>query len=173
MIGGVEVKKVKDLVIVALLVAFVHLLVTGDGTAAVSETSGSSTTSIAVLPYFSVNGDVEYPGFTDSLWGKTISSLEKDPTLRVASRASSSQYRDPDDDIRIIAETLGVSYVVEGSVMRFDNHVRIMAKLIRIDDGTNVLTISFDRNVASVESIESIPLAIATMVARAIERDSE
>lgn len=165
MTNGFKISRVKVIAVHILLLVIVFLLVARDGTAAGSQLSESSRSSIAVLPYVNFGDETENENLSHSLWVETIDSLGRIPGLRVATRSSSLKFKDSDEDIRSIGETLGVSYVVEGSVGRFDSLVRVMVQLIRVDDGRYVWTITYDRDVASAESI---PSEIADSVASVI-----
>ena len=165
MVGGVGMNRVKDIAIIVLVSAVVYLLATRDSTVALIEPAGSSMTSIAVLPYVNMSGDVESGNLSDSLWEETINSLAKVPGVRVASRSSLPQFASSYADVRKIGETLGVSYVVEGAIARSDSGVRITAQLIRVNDGTHVWSDIYDRDLASAKSV---PVAISQSVTREI-----
>ena len=165
MIEGFKMIRVKNIAVHVLPLTIVLLLATSDGTAASFQSSGSSKSSVAVLPYLNLSDTAEDEDLSESLWDETIVSLARVPGLQVASRSSSLKFKDSDEDIRLIGESLGVSYLVEGSVGRFDSLVRIMVQLIRVDDGTYVWTFTSDRDVAS---LESIPREIADSIAQAV-----
>jgi len=104
-----------------------------------------SPESIAVLPFvdMSPDGDSAYLG--DGLSEELSSDLAKLPKLRVAARTSAFAYRGKDIDVRRIGEQLGVRYVLEGSVRREGNRVRVTAQLIDAVSGFHAWTESYDR----------------------------
>ena len=84
--------------------------------------------SIAVLPFANFSGDPEQTYFADGVVDEIITALSRIPWLFVIARTSSFTYRDRAIDVRQIGRELGVRYVLEGSVRKIDNRVRIMAQ---------------------------------------------
>jgi TolB-like protein len=91
--------------------------------------------SIAVLPFadMSPNKDQEY--FADGLSEELLNVLAKIRGLRVAARTSSFQFKGKQEDIRVIGEKLNVTTLLEGSVRKSGNQVRITAQLVNVADG--------------------------------------
>ncbi len=93
--------------------------------------------SLAVLPFINMTGDAANDYLGDGLADELLHRLSRVPGLRVAARSSAFAFRGKDDDVREIADTLGVSYVVEGSIRRQGNVVRVNAALVDRATGAN------------------------------------
>jgi TolB-like protein len=111
--------------------------------------------SIAVLPFTNLSRDPEQEYFSDGITDDIISKLYKIANLHVTSRTSILMYKNTTKTIRQIAEELGVSYVLEGSVQRANNKVRINARLINAANDANVWTNSFDNELSDVFQVQS------------------
>ncbi|HSP66325.1 MAG TPA: serine/threonine-protein kinase, partial [Bryobacteraceae bacterium] len=94
--------------------------------------------SIAVLPFANMSGDKEQEYFSDGLAEEIINALVKVPGLKVIARTSAFAFKGQNTDIRKIAETLGVTTVLEGSVRRSGNRIRVTAQLITAADGSHL-----------------------------------
>lgn len=103
------------------------------------------TKSIAVLPLANASGDKDQQFFSDGLSEDLITALSQFDGLKVISRHSAFQFRDSKDDARTIGAKLGVAHLLEGSVRRAGDTVRITAHLIRAADGSTVWTQRYDR----------------------------
>jgi TolB-like protein len=127
--------------------------------------SAGESASVAVLPFddMSPNGDQEY--FADGMTEEIINALARLPDLRVVARTSAFAFKGKDADIRTIGEQLGVKNVVEGSVRRSGERLRVTAQLISVADGYHLWTESYDRDVADVFAIQE---EVATKVAEAL-----
>ncbi len=101
--------------------------------------------SIAVLPFADMTETGDQAWFVDGLAEEILNALARLPELKVTARTSSFQFREPDRDIRVIAGTLGVAHVLEGSVRRIGDRLRITAQLIRAEDGFHLWSDSYDR----------------------------
>jgi serine/threonine-protein kinase len=124
--------------------------------------SDSSRASIAVLPFRNMSPDKENEYFTDGITEEIINALSKIEALRVASRTSSFAFRGKDEDVRRIGEQLGVRAVLDGSVRRSGNRLRISAELVNVADGYQLWTERYDREMEDVFAIQDeISLAIA------------
>lgn len=134
--------------------------------------------TIAVLPFddFSPNGDQAYlaSGFAEEL----ISVLSEIPGLRVIARTSSFSFRDQNRDIRKIADSLDVAYVLEGSVRREEGQLRISAQLIDAESNSQLWSRTFDRQFTGIFDIqaeiahsvaESLHLTLSEPAIQAIE----
>lgn len=118
--------------------------------------------SIAVLPFANLSGDPENEYFGDGLAEELLNVLVKIDGLRVTARTSSFQYRGQNLDIRKIGAALGVATILEGSVRKFGERVRVTAQLIRADDGFHLWSETFDRDLADIFAVQDeISLAIA------------
>lgn len=122
--------------------------------------------SVAVLPFVDMSqaGDQEW--FADGLTEEILNSLAALPELRVTARTSSFQFKGQDRDIKEIADTLGVAYVVEGSLRRFGDDLVVTAQLIRAADGTHVWSNSYER---SAEDLFDVQRDVAEKVATALD----
>ena len=110
--------------------------------------------SIAVLPFDNMSGDPEQEFFTDGLAEDIITALSKIGRMRVIARNSSFAYKGQALDLRRIAEELGVRYVLEGSVRRGGERLRITAQLIDADDGSHLWAERYDRPVDDLFDIQ-------------------
>ena len=131
--------------------------------AASTEDSGPS---VAVLPFVNMSGDKDNEYFSDGLTETLLHMLAQLPELRVAARTSSFAFKGKDTGIAEISEALGVAHVLEGSVQKAGNRVRVTAQLIRADDGFHVWSQNYDRNLDDIFAIQD---EIAKDVAGALD----
>jgi serine/threonine-protein kinase len=110
--------------------------------------------SIAVLPFANMSGDKEQEYFSDGLAEEIINALVKVPGLKVIARTSAFAFKGQNTDIRKIAETLGVTTVLEGSVRRSGNRIRVTAQLITAADGSHLWSERYDREMADVFAVQ-------------------
>src|SRR5262245_13284154 len=122
-----------------------------------------SAKSIAVLPFQNLSRDPDNAFFTDGVQDEILTDLAKIADLKVISRASVMQYKSgAARNMRKIGEELGVAHVVEGSVQRSANKVRVNAQLIDVRNDTHLWAQTYDRDLADVFAIQSeIAKAIA------------
>jgi TolB-like protein len=119
--------------------------------------------SIAVLPFANLSADKENEYFSDGLAEEIINVLAHVPGLKVIARTSAFAFRGKDQDIRAIAQTLGVRSVLEGSVRRSGNRIRVTAQLIDAEGGHHLWSERYDREMADVFAIQDdIAAAIAS-----------
>jgi serine/threonine-protein kinase len=112
--------------------------------------------SIAVLPFENLSANQETAYFTDGVHDEILSNLAKVADLKVISRTSVMQYRTaPARNLREIAQQLGVAHVLEGSVQRIENRVRINAQLIDARTDAHLWAQTYDRDLADVFAIQS------------------
>ena len=122
--------------------------------------------AIAVLPFDNMSGDAENEYFSDGLTEEILNALTQVDGLRVASRTSSFAFKDKKTDIREIGRQLGVTTVLEGSVRRSGDRVKITAQLINVQDGYHVWSKSYDREITQIfELQEEIAHAITDALA--------
>ncbi len=118
--------------------------------------------SIAVLPFANMSADKENEYFSDGLAEEIINALTHIPGLKVTARTSAFAFRGKEQDIRKIAEALDVRAILEGSVRRAGNRIRVAAQLINAADGYHLWSERFDREMADVFAIQDeIAKAIA------------
>jgi len=137
-------------VAVGLLLADRFVFETAPDSAEVIATSGQQ--SIAVLPFANMSEDNDH--FADGLSEELLNLLAKMPELKVAGRTSSFEFKGRNDDLREIGDALGVSYVLEGSVRRSAERLRITAQLIKVEDGFHVWSDTYDRQMADIFDIQ-------------------
>ncbi len=106
--------------------------------------------SIAVLPFVNMSPDKDQEYFSDGLSEQMLDLLAKVPQLRVIARTSSFSFKGKEVDAATIARTLGVSHLLEGSVRKSGNHLRMSAKLVRATDSSQVWSGTYDRNLEDV-----------------------
>jgi len=122
--------------------------------------------SIAVLAFEDMSPDRDQGYFCDGLAEEVISDLARMEGLRVASRTSSFAFKGRPEDIRDIGQKLNVQSVLEGSVRKTDDRLRITTQLINVADGYHLWSKSYDREVKDVFAIQ---LEIAHSIARALK----
>ncbi|MEM9208376.1 MAG: hypothetical protein AAGA61_03970 [Pseudomonadota bacterium] len=122
--------------------------------------------SIAVLPFINMSSDQEQEWFADGLTEEILNSLAKAPDLLVAARTSSFGYKGSTEPIPDIAAALGVDHVLEGSVRRGGDRLRITAQLIRASDGFHLWSETFDR---AMDDVIGVQEEIAVEIAKALE----
>jgi len=110
--------------------------------------------SIAVLPFDNMSGDSEQEFFADGIAEDVITALSRFHSLFVIARNSSFSYKGTSPDIRAVASELGVRYVVEGSVRKAGNRVRITAQLIEAGNGNHIWADRFDGNLDDVFDLQ-------------------
>src|SRR5215469_15874357 len=117
-------------------------------------TSQAGVPSIAVLPFtdLSVGKDQEY--FSDGLAEELINYLAKVHGVHVVARSSSFQFRGKNEDLRVVGKKLGVTNILEGSVQREGDRVRIMAELIKADDGFQLWSETYERQIDDAFSVQ-------------------
>jgi TolB-like protein/class 3 adenylate cyclase/Flp pilus assembly protein TadD len=122
--------------------------------------------SIAVLPFANMSEDTNNAFFADGIHEDVLTTLALVRDLKVVSRTSVAQYRATTKSMRQIAQELGVAYVLEGSVRRAGNRVRVTSQLIRAGTDEHVWAKSYDRDLTDIFAIQS---ALATEIAGALQ----
>jgi TolB-like protein len=110
--------------------------------------------SIAVLPFVNMSGDASQEYFSDGLSEELIDMLTKVPELRVPARTSSFYFKGKQATIADIAKALGVAHLLEGSVRKSGNTLRVTAQLIRVDNGYHVWSETYDRKLDDIFKIQ-------------------
>jgi TolB-like protein len=129
--------------------------------------------SVAVLPFVNLSSDEEQEWFADGLTEEIINSLTRTPDLQVTSSTSSFAFKDSSEDIRTISESLGVAHILEGSVRRSAETLRIAVQLIRASDGFNLWSATYNRTIEDVIVIqEEIAIEIANALKTAIDPEA-
>jgi adenylate cyclase len=114
----------------------------------------SQKPSIAVLPFANMSGDAEQEYFSEGITEDIITNLSRNRAFFVISRSTSFTYKGPAVDIGKMARELGVRYVLEGSVRRAGNRVRITAQLIDAETGHHLWADRYDRELADVFAVQ-------------------
>jgi len=122
--------------------------------------------SVAVLPFVDLSPNRDQEWYSDGLTEEIINSLAQLPELRVSARTSSFRFRGENLVIPEIAAQLGVAYMVEGSVQRDGDRLRITAQLIRAEDGFHLWSESYD---GSTEAIFDVQEDVAESIAMALD----
>ncbi len=124
-----------------------------------------SNASVAVLPFVNMSNDQDNEYFSDGLTETLLHMLAQIPDLKVAARTSSFAFKDQNISIQEIARALEVAHILEGSVQRAGDRVRITAQLIRASDGFHVFSENFDRQLDDIFLVQD---EIAEKVGRAL-----
>ncbi len=111
--------------------------------------------SIAVLPFENLSDDQQNTYLADGIQDDILSSLAKVADLKVISRTSVRQFRGSDRNLREIGQTLGVAHILEGTVRRAGNRVRVSAQLINARTDAHVWAESFDREMTDLFALQS------------------
>ena len=119
--------------------------------------------SIAVLPFANLSDDPDQEYFSEGVVDAILNYLFKVGELKVKSSTSTKRFKNPDLSLKEIARELGVSYILEGSVQKINNNVRITAQLIDAQTDVHVWSEIYDRNISDIFSIQS---EVAQNVAR-------
>ena len=113
-----------------------------------------SDASVAVLPFVNMSNDEDNEYFSDGLTETLLHMLVQVPDLKVAARTSSFSFKGGNSTIKEIAQSLQVAHVLEGSVQRVGDRVRITAQLIRAEDGFHVWSENYDRTLDDIFGIQ-------------------
>jgi TolB-like protein len=128
--------------------------------------STPSQKSIAVLPLLNESGNPGDEYFSDGLSEELIAALAQVKGLKVIGRSSSFRFKDKQEDSKTIGEKLGVSTLLEGTVRKQGDKVRIVAELVNAADGTELWTRTFDRELKDIFAVQA---EIADAVATSLE----
>ncbi len=110
--------------------------------------------SIAVLPFVNMGGDPDQVYFVDGIADDIITELSRFPYIFVIARTTSFTFKGKSVDIRQVGRELGVRYVLEGSVRRVSDRVRITAQLIEAETGSHIWAERYDRDVEDIFSVQ-------------------
>lgn len=114
----------------------------------------SSDTSIAVLPFADMSPAKDQEYFSDGLSEQLINNLARVPGVKIVGRASAFQFKGKNEDLREVGRKLGVANILEGSVRREGNHVRITAELIKAGDGFQLWSQTYDRQINDIFAVQ-------------------
>ena len=122
--------------------------------------------SIAVMPFVNMSSDKEQEYFSDGMTEEILNALANVPNLAVTARTSVFSLKGQNKDVREIGKLLGVAYVLEGSVRKAGDEVRITAQLIRTDNGFHLWSETYDRK---LENVFDLQAELAGSIAKALE----
>ena len=125
-----------------------------DSVASADAEAGPMSASIAVLPFVNMSDDASNEYFSDGISEELLNLLAKIPELQVAARTSSFSYKNQDVKLADVARELNVAHVLEGSVRKSGNEVRITAQLIKADDGFHMWSDTWDRTLDDIFAIQ-------------------
>ena len=155
--GGLALAAVAGVAVLAAVVAFVLRAghpttpaADSPTTATVATAATANDKSIAVLPFVDMSQARDQEYFADGMSEQILDLLAKIPGLKVIARTSSFQFKGKSEDVRTVAEKLGVATVLEGSVRKAGDRLRITAQLIRAADGSHLWSEVYDRQVSDV-----------------------
>ncbi len=135
--------------------------------------TAGETRSIAVLPFVNMSPDANQEWFADGLTEEILNSLARTPDLLVSARTSSFAYKGSTEDVPTIAAALGVKHILEGSVRRSGDRLRVTAQLIRARDGFHLWSQSYDRHLADLIDIqENVAIEIASALETAMDPEA-
>ncbi len=128
--------------------------------------------SVAVLPFTNMSADPEQEFFADGITEDVITALSRYPSLFVIARNSCFTYKGRSVDLKQVGRELGVRYVLEGSLRRAGNRIRVTAQLVEAETGKHVWADRYDREVADIfalqdEIAEAVTIAVAPAIADA------
>jgi len=134
--------------------------------ATVTDATSSNRTSVAVLPFVNMSSDPEQEYFSDGLSEELLNRLTQNTQLHVAARTSAFQFKGQNLDISEIGRKLNVANVLEGSVRKSGNRMRITAQLIKVENGFHLWSQTYDREIDDVFAIQD---EISAAITKALE----
>ncbi len=163
------------LVLIIALMATERFLLTDSGTPDPVVAADEQAVTIAVLPFVNMSSDPEQEYFSDGITEEILNHLARIPDLQVTARTSAFSFKGQNRDLREVAEILGVDTLLEGSVRRDGEQVRITAQLIRAEDGFHLWSDSYDRTLESIFAVQdeiSAEIASALQITLGISDDA-
>jgi len=148
-------KKLNGLIITVLSMAVIFLLVERVFFAKkailddAKELANMDNTSIAVLPFVNMSDDEGNEYFSDGLSEELLNALAKIEELKVTGRTSSFKFKGQNEDLKTVGAELGVNHILEGSVRKSGDRVRVTAQLIKVDDGFHMWSETYDRELTA------------------------
>ena len=130
----------------------------------------ASPLSIAVLPFANLSADPNHEHLADGMTEELLNALAKLPGLQVTGRTSSFAFKGRDTDIQEIAQTLNVAHIIEGSVRCDQGKLRITAQLVKIEDGFQLWSETYDENLEDIFDLqERIARSILTQLSQIMD----
>jgi TolB-like protein/Tfp pilus assembly protein PilF len=161
-------KKLNRLLMTVLSLAVVFLVINRVFYAKATNTVNTGTASIAVLPFVDMSPEQDQSYFSDGLSEELLNVLAKVKDLKVAGRTSSFKYKGQNDNLVKIGSELRVDHILEGSVRKFGNSMRITAQLIKVADGFHMWSETYDR-AYSAENLFNIQDEISNEVLKELK----
>jgi TolB-like protein len=125
-----------------------------DAPGAARSTAIAADKSIAVLPFVDMSAAQDQEYFADGISEELLNLLTKVPSLKVIGRTSSFQFKGKSEDLRVIGQKLGVAHILEGSVRKSGETIRLTAQLIRADNGTHLWSETYDRKLDDLFAVQ-------------------
>ncbi len=142
-------------------------------TKAPSAQSGATLTSIAVLPFVDMSQAKDQEYLTDGISEELLNVLARVEGFKVAGRTSAFAFKGRDDDLRTIGQKLGVENILEGSVRKQGDRIRVTAQLVKAADGYHLWSDTYDRQLGDVFAIQDdIARQVVGAIRRTLGRDS-
>ena len=165
-IGGAWIYVVVAAATISIGLFFLGRYTAGNAPTQSREISTNSQKSIAVLPLLNESGDPKDEYFSDGLSEELIAELAQISGLKVIGRSSSFRFKDRKEEPKSIGEKLGVSTLLEGTVRKQGDRVRIVAALVNARDGITLWTHTFDRELKDIFAVQQ---EIARAVAQSLQ----
>ena len=157
-------RKLDFIIIGVMAIALAYLGYDKFAGGGLATTTADEEQSIAVLPFANMSDDSDH--FADGLTEELLNLLARNDDLKVAGRTSSFAFKGRNEDLREIGEALGVAKVLEGSVRRDGDRIRVTAQLINVADGFHIWSDTYDRDQASIFEIQD---EVAGAITQALE----
>lgn len=123
-------------------------------TSKIEEQLSPGDNSIAILPFVNMSNDPEQEFFCDGISEEIINTIVQYPNLKVSGRTSSFSFKGKNEDLQAIGKALGVSKILEGSIRKMGNRIRITAQLIESSNGFHIWSKKYDRQLDDVFAIQ-------------------
>lgn len=171
-----------NFVIAGALVIAVIFFVIGSRNSPTVEQQVAAEKSIAVLPFINIGGNAEDDYLSDGLAETLLHMLAQIEEIQVAARTSAFKFKNTNEDVRIIGEQLGVATVLEGSIQRSGDKIRITAQLINVDNGFHLWSANFDRTINDIfvvqdeiagSVVDALQVTLLGSVPTTVDRNAE
>jgi len=147
--------RILDFIIIGVLLLVIAMLIVGRGPFYRQSGESISQKSIAVLPFENRSEDKANAYFADGIQDEILTRLSKIADLKVISRTSTQHYKSAPENLPEIARQLGVGHILEGSVQKSGDTVRVNVQLIKAANDSNLWAETFDRKLTDIFSVES------------------
>ena len=142
------------LIVATALISYRQFALVGTQPGIVAERAAAadpaSAISIAVLPFLNLSGDANQEFFSDGMTEEITSALAMVPDLKVVARTSAFQFKGEKNDMRAVGQALNATHLIEGSVRKDGDRVRITAQLIEVGKGTHLWSENYDRQLSDI-----------------------